>query len=114
MSERLNKHLHDALRAARLAVEFVGGVELLGYESDAMRHSAVERQMEIVGEACRRALDDTPALHERVPEFAKAIALRNRLSHGYDSVDHRIVFNTVRVHLPSLIERLEAELSGSA
>jgi uncharacterized protein with HEPN domain len=114
MSERLNKHLHDALTAARLAATFLADVDLSLYEGDAMRHSAVERQLEIVGEAGCRAIDDTPELRHRLPELAKAVALRNRLSHGYDGVDHKIVFNTVKVHLPALILGLQAELAKGA
>jgi uncharacterized protein with HEPN domain len=94
MSERLPKHLDDALYAARLALRFVDGKTLEEYLSDELLRSAVERQVEIVGEACRRALDDTPELRGRLPDGAKAIAMRNRLAHGYDTIDHSLVFTT--------------------
>lgn len=110
MSERLPKHLHDALTAARKAVQFLGDRDLEAYAADAMVSSAVERQVEVVGEACRRALDDVPALRERIPEAALAIAIRNRIAHGYDTVDHRIVMNTVRQGFPALIAKLVREL----
>jgi uncharacterized protein with HEPN domain len=111
MSDRLPKHLHDALHAARLAVQFLGEKDLAAYEADAFLRSAVERQVEIVGEACRRALDDTPELRERIAECALAVAIRNRITHGYDSVDHLIVLNTVRVNFGPLIQRLSDELA---
>jgi uncharacterized protein with HEPN domain len=111
MSERLPKHLHDALRAARLALDFLRDTELAAYEANALLRSAIERQVEIVGEACRRALDDEPALRERMPECALAIAIRNRIAHGYDSVDNLIVLNTVKGSFPSLAERLVQELA---
>ena len=111
MSERLPKHLHDALRAAHLALDFLGDKDVAAYEADALLRSAVERQVEIVGEACRRAIDDTPALRERVPECALAVAIRNRIAHGYDSVDNLVVLNTVKGSFPSLAERLAQELA---
>jgi uncharacterized protein with HEPN domain len=88
MPNRLPKHLHDALTAAQLAAGFLYGFDLERYAADTLVRSAVERQLEILGEACRRALDDEPALRERVPGMALAVALRNRIIRGYDRVEH--------------------------
>lgn len=112
MSARLPKHLDDALHAARLALRFVSGVDAAAYRTDDLVRSAVERQVEIVGEACRRALDDTPALRDRLPEAALAIAMRNRVAHGYDTVDHSIVYETVTNCFPGLMAGLERELTA--
>lgn len=111
MSSRLPKHLHDALTAAQLAAGFLSGFDLARYAADPLVRSAVERQLEILGEACRRATDEEPALRERVPEVALAVALRNRIIHGYDRIEHAIVFETVQRDLPALIEHLRGELS---
>lgn len=112
MSERLPKHLDDALYAARLGLKFLAGRSLDDYRGDELLRSAVERQVEIVGEACRRAIDDTPTLRERLPDAAKAIAMRNRLAHGYDTIDHGIVFNAVALNFPPLVIALERELAA--
>ena len=87
MSARLPKHLDDAAHAAALALKFLAGRSLDDYRADEMLRSAVERQVEIVGEACRRALDESPPLRDRMPEFRLALAMRNRIAHGYDTVD---------------------------
>ena len=113
MSERLPKHLDDALYAAGLALKFVAGQTLETYRADVLLRSAVERQVEIVGEACRRALADTPALRERLPDAGLAIAMRNRIAHGYDTLDDAIVFNTVAVNFPPLVAELEAALRAA-
>ena len=110
MSSRLPKHLHDALAAARLAVQFVSRVDDASYRADVMVRSAVERQLEILGEACRRALEDEPDMRVQWPEAAMAVALRNRILHGYDKVEHAIVLDTVRRDLPTLITKLQSEL----
>lgn len=110
MSERLPKHLDDALYAARLALQFLTGRSLNDYEANELLRSAVERQVEIVGEACRRALTDTPDLRERIPDAAKAVAMRNRVVHGYDTLDHALVFRTVTASFPPLVEDLVREL----
>ena len=110
MSERLPKHLDDALHAARLALRFLADRSLSEYCGDDMLRSAVERQVEVVGEACRRALGDTPALRDHLPECVLAIAMRNRITHGYDTVDHGIVYETVATRFPPLIEGLQRAL----
>lgn len=110
MSDRLPKHLDDALYAAGLALRFVSKLGLDDYRADELVRSAVERQVEIVGEACRRALDDTPALRVRLPDCALAVAMRNRIAHGYDTLDDAVVFNTVVSSFPPLVAGLQREL----
>jgi uncharacterized protein with HEPN domain len=73
--------------------------------------SAVERQLEILGEACRRALDEAPQLRERLPELGLAIGPRNRLIHGYDRIVDAVVAATVQRDLPRLQAGLLAELA---
>jgi len=60
----------------------------------------------VLGEAARRALDEDPPLRTRLPDLAYAVGLRNRLVHGYDSVDDEIVFDTARSDLPGLVRDL--------
>lgn len=114
MSARLPKHLDDAAHAAALALKFLAGRSLDDYRADAMLRSAVERQVEIVGEACRRALDESPPLRDRMPEFRLALAMRNRIAHGYDTVDDGIVYLTVTEHFPALVQALARELASFA
>ncbi|MBS9533897.1 hypothetical protein KIH27_09905 [Mycobacterium sp. M1] len=45
------KYLWDAQRAVELLTEFRTGKTFVDYQADAMFRSAVERQLEIVGEA---------------------------------------------------------------
>ncbi len=110
MTNRLPKHLHDALSAVRRAREFLGERDSADYAANALVRSAVERQLEILGEAGRRALDEAPELRDRMPDLGLAIGLRNRLIHGYDQVIDVIVFDVVRHDLPRLQGLLEAEL----
>ena len=110
MTNRLPKHLHDALLAARRAEEFLGGLDADGYLTNVLVRSAVERQLEILGEACKRALDQAPELRDRLPDLGLAIGLRNQLIHGYDRVVAPVIVDTVRRDLPRLRALLEVEL----
>lgn len=102
MTDRTPKLLLDALRAIDSAQEFVAGISLISYVNDKMRRSAVERQLEILGEACTRLVKLEPTLIESAPNLKLAIDLRNRIIHGYDSVDDEIVYLTVKDDLKDL------------
>ena len=95
MTDKVPKLLFDALGAIASAQEFTAGCSLEQYMGDKMRRSAVERQLEILGEACSRLARLEPSLIERVPNLKLAIDLRNRVIHGYDAVDDEIVYLTV-------------------
>jgi uncharacterized protein with HEPN domain len=102
MSERRPKLLHDAIGAIEAATQFIGDISLDGYEASLLLRSAVERQLEILGEACTRLSKEEATLISRIPACRLAIGLRNRIIHGYDSVDDETVYRTVKDHLPGL------------
>ena len=102
MTDRTPKLLFDALCAIGSAQDFVDGCTLENYTADKMRRSAVERQLEILGEACSRLVKLEPALVGSVTNLKLAIDLRNRIIHGYDAVDDEIVYRTVTDDLAAL------------
>lgn len=53
------------------------------------------------------------ALEEEIADLNVAISVRHRIIHGYDQVDHVILFETVRVSLPRLVSRIDAVLGDS-
>ncbi len=112
MSARQLKHLADAEAAAGLALDFIAGLDLAQYRASALVRSAVERQVEIVGEAFRRALNEDEGLRERLPDAAYAVAIRNRIAHGYDSIDDAIVHETVTQRFAALREALRREIGA--
>ncbi|RCW65252.1 HepT-like ribonuclease domain-containing protein [Pseudorhodoferax soli] len=102
MTDRLPKLLVDALGAIAAAQEFVAGISLQGYLADKMRRSAVERQLEILGEACSRLAKLEPDTAGAITDLKLAIALRNRVIHGYDAVDDEVLYATVVDDLDAL------------
>ena len=102
-------YLWDMLQAARDAVEFVAGIRRADWETDKMLRLAVERTVEIVGEAARHVSDDTRTDHPEIP-WRQIIGLRHLLAHEYGQIDHARLFDTVAHDIPALIERLVALL----
>jgi len=102
MRPEIAKRLLDA-RAACVAIEsFTAGFDGEAYAANALLRSAVERQFEIVGEALWQAARQDPSLDVQIPELHRIVGLRNRLIHGYDSVDDQLVWDLVRHKLPTL------------
>lgn len=60
----------------------------------------------MIGEGVTRLPEDARERHPDVP-WREMVALRNRLIHGYDDVDHDIVWRIRSDDLPALVERLE-------
>jgi uncharacterized protein with HEPN domain len=75
--------LFDIQRACQLIAEFTSGMTLPEYSSDSRTRSAVERQLEIVGEAMSQMLKVYPEKVEELPQAPRVIAFRNYLIHGY-------------------------------
>lgn len=95
----------DMLAAARAVVAFVQGKTLGQYQSDLLLRSAVERQVEIIGEAARhipkKRRDALPAI-----PWSGIIAQRHVLAHEYGEIMDERVWRVATVHVPALIEEL--------
>jgi uncharacterized protein with HEPN domain len=66
---------------------------------------ALTRLLEIIGEAANRVPLDFQMEHPTV-SWSQIISLRNRLIHGYDSVDFDLLWNVIKQDLPELIKAL--------
>ena len=103
-------HLWDALQAAKKTRAIADGLHLDDYLADWIRQSAVERQLEIVGEALGRIRRDDAVTVGRIPDIRAIIATRNVIIHRYDDVDHVRVWAMVHQDVPVLIPVLESLL----
>lgn len=80
-------------------------VEFEIYERDLKTKRAVERNIEIIGEAMNRVLQVEP--HILLSNARQIVDTRNRIIHGYDSVSDEIMWSIVFQHLPVLKSEVE-------
>ena len=101
--------LSQILSHAREAVGLCQGRTRADLDEDRLLNLALSRLIEIIGEAANRVPD---SIQERYPDlpWLYMISSRNRLIHGYDSVDFDILWNIVNHDLPPVIARLESIL----
>lgn len=78
-------------------------------DRDRLLNLALVRLLEIIGEAATRVSIETRSQHPNIP-WAQIAGMRNRLIHGYESVDLDVVWQIVRADLPRLITELERVL----
>ena len=71
---------------------------------------ALTKAVEVVGEAAGRVSKETQARFGEIP-WREAMATRHRLTHGYDSVDHGVLWETLVRDFPPLVAALRKALS---
>ena len=97
--------LWDMLQAARGVVTSVQGLSLEGYRADENLRLAVERRIEILGEAARRVSTSFKEAHPEIP-WRPIVDQRNFLIHAYDKVADERIWQLAVVEIPALIEKL--------
>ena len=70
------------------------------FQKDLKTRKAVERNIEIIGEAMDRILKVDPNFH--LTDSRKIVDTRNRIIHGYDSVSDDVIWLIVNRYLPIL------------
>jgi len=70
------------------------------YKSNSILKRAIERNLEIIGEAMNRLLKENPEF--TVENAVRIIGLRNQIIHGYDSVSDENIWGVITLHLPKL------------
>ena len=98
--------LRHMLDAAREAVSFARGRVRGDLEGDRLLVLALVKDIEIVGEAAAHVSESGRTQAPGIP-WQAIVAMRNRLIHGYYSINLNIVWQTVQQDLPALIAQLE-------
>jgi uncharacterized protein with HEPN domain len=78
------------------------------YQNDLRTKRAVERNIEIIGEAMSRILKEDN--HIEISNSRKIVDVRNRIIHGYDSVSDDVIWGIVIKNLPVLQKEVEVLL----
>ena len=99
------------LEHAREALEMIEGKRREDLECDRMLELALIRLIEVVGEAAAKVSSEGQDKHASFP-WPQVVGMRNRLIHGYNQVDLDVLWDTIEVDLPPLIEELEKILES--
>jgi uncharacterized protein with HEPN domain len=75
------------------------------FQKDLKTRKAVERNIEIIGEAMRRIIESEPDI--LISDARKIVDTRNRIIHGYDSVSADVIWMIVTRYLPILEKEVQ-------
>jgi uncharacterized protein with HEPN domain len=75
------------------------------YQKDLKTKRAVERNIEIIGEAINRILKERPEIS--IENARNIVGTRNRIIHSYDSISDSLIWSIITTHLPKLKEEVK-------
>jgi uncharacterized protein with HEPN domain len=102
--------LMHMLEAGRRVERFCAGMTRALLEADEMRLLAVVKSIEVIGEASTKVSDATKAGIVGI-DWPGVRRMRNRLIHGYDTIDVARVWDAVEIDVPPLVSALTAALA---
>jgi len=106
MNERDPAYLWDILQAAKEIVRFLAGKQLDDLTSDRVLQLALERELEVVGEAAARISKEFRDTHPEV-SWSRIIAQRNVIAHQYGEIETDRIWLVATERVPELIALLE-------
>ena len=112
MDDLIKKHLQDILTAVEEIESFFGHKPKLfeDFYSNLCLRRAIERNIEIIGEAMNRILKTDRNI--AITNSRKIVDARNYIIHGYDSLSADILWSMVINHLPKLEDEVTALLDN--
>lgn len=101
MGKEINIWLSDIKQAIAEINQFLPEKKIFQeFQKDIKSKRAIERNVEIIGEAMSRILSQNPNIE--IVNARKIVDTRNRISHGYDSVSDDIIWAIVIRDIPKL------------
>ena len=102
MDERVEKWLYDIRFSIEEIEKFLETTEksYAGFKQNLMLKRAIERNLEIIGEAINRILARQPDI--KISNARKIVSLRNIVIHSYDSISDENIWSIVINNLPAL------------
>lgn len=74
------------------------------FQKDIVLQRAIERDLEIIGEAIRNLIELDPEIS--ITSSKKIIGLRNIISHAYDSIEPELIWAIIQKDIPLLSEEI--------
>ena len=104
--------MYDVLQSIEEIGKYFAGKPMLleSFKQDIKTKRAVERNLEIIGEAIGRILKKDPTI--QITNARKVVDTRNKITHGYDVVSDELIWGIIINHLPKLKEEILGLLAG--
>ncbi len=112
MDDKVRKYLFDINQAINNIDSYIGKEKLYDvYNSNPMLQDAVERNIEIIGEAMSKLLKLVPDIN--ITNSRRVVDARNKIIHGYDEIDNTQIWSIIINHLPILKKEISEYLNDN-
>ncbi|ANQ50747.1 DUF86 domain-containing protein [Flammeovirga sp. MY04] len=106
MKREIKKYLYDIKVSIDSIFEYLGDERnFFEYQNNKLLRRAVEREIEIIGEATNRILKIDSNIN--IENSRQIVDTRNWVIHGYDKVDNVVIWGIITKHLPKLKAEVE-------
>lgn len=99
------KFLYDIVNCSEFILEMTKGKTVEDYKRDRVFRSALERELQIIGEAVLQLDNTCPEISEQISQHRSIIGFRHVLVHGYANLDPDTVWNVVETKVGVLLEQ---------
>ncbi|MGM0399518.1 MAG: HepT-like ribonuclease domain-containing protein [Halobacteriota archaeon] len=106
MSEALD-YVDDVVEASRKIERNTANLEYDAFVDDELTVDAVLRNFEVIGEAAKNVPDEIRDEYDEVP-WSEMAGMRDKLIHGYSTVELSIVWKTIEDEVPGLRRQMES------
>lgn len=113
MTPETAKRLRDARDACAEVAAFVAGEDLDSFLKDRGLQLILQALFSNIGEAMNQARRTDPALSDTLTDLHRIIGMRNRIVHGYDSIDYEVMWYAATERVPRLAESLRQLLAAA-
>lgn len=109
MDDRIAKWFFDIQLAGTEIQTFIDQYKIeseIDYSQNIILKKAIERNLEIIGEAVNRIVKRDNTFLGTLPESRSIIGLRNIIIHAYDGISDEMIWSVVNQHLPVLLKQV--------
>lgn len=99
------KYLYDIINCSEFVLQLTKDKTVEDYKNDRVFRSALERELQIIGEAMLQLDRMSTETVEKISEHRSIIGFRHVLVHGYDSLDPNTVWNVVETKIAVLLNQ---------
>lgn len=115
MDEKVLKWLYDV----KVSIDEINSyfinekMDFSEYKKNFMRKRAVERNLEIIGEAVNRIIKTDIEIASKITDSTAIVGLRNQVIHAYDSISDETIWSILTNHLPKLKIEIDTLLEST-
>ena len=102
MHHKAKAHLYAIVESCEAIIRKVSALTIEDYDGSWELQAIVERKLITIGEAVAQIRELDFALYEQIPDAPLIVGIRNKITHGYLTIDNTIVLDAAQNHIPIL------------